>query len=200
MGSSRPLLVILTVVSGVDFPAAPGAQLYMKVAAVPAPSFGTELAWEVGEEQVRELRRKRAAVRVEVLREQELLGHKMLDIRTAVRVQESGQAATTPHRLKGCSVASLRLGLGLGLVLQDEEDRHMEAEVVEGCLTPGLVEGEGKGYFQLGPSTQDTARWGRQDCHSYVGVHPAAPSPGSLCVSPSSLPPCCPPSCPLAPC
>ena len=54
--------------------------------AVPAPSFGTELAWEVGEEQVRELRRKRAAVRVEVLREQELLGHKMLDIRTAVRV------------------------------------------------------------------------------------------------------------------
>lgn len=84
----------------------------------------------MGEEQVRELRRKRSAVRVEVLREQELLGHKMLDIRTAVRVQESGQAATTPHRLKGCSVASLRLGLGLGLVLQDGEDRHMEAEVV----------------------------------------------------------------------
>ena len=142
MGSSRPLLVILTVDSGVDFPAAPGAQLYIKarledswlqtekVAAVPAPSFGTELAWEVGEEQVRELRRKRAAVRVEVWREQELLGHQMLDIRTAVRVQESGQAATTPHRLKGCSVASLRLGLGLGLVLQDGEDRHMEAEVV----------------------------------------------------------------------
>ena len=140
MGSSRPLLVILTVDSGVDFPAAPGAQLYIKarledswlqtekVAAVPAPSFGTELAWEVGEEQVRELRRKRAAVRVEVWREQELLGHQMLDIRTAVRVQESGQAATTPHRLKGCSVASLRLGLGL--VLQDGEDRHMEAEVV----------------------------------------------------------------------
>ena len=37
----------------------------------------------------------------------------------------------------------------------------MEAEVVEGCLTPVLVEGEGRGYFQLGPSTQDTARWGR---------------------------------------
>ena len=112
----------------------------------------------MGEEQVRELRRKRAAVRVEVWREQELLGHQMLDIRTAVRVQESGQAATTPHRLKGCSVASLRLGLGL--VLQDrEEDGHMEVE--EGCLTPVLVEGEGRGYFQLGPSTQDTARWGR---------------------------------------
>ena len=114
MGSSRPLLVILTVVSGVDFPAAPGAQLYMKVAAVPAPSFGTELAWEVGEEQVRELRRKRAAMKVEVLREQELLGHKMLDIRTAVRVQESGQAATTPHRLKGCSVATGQSRTGAG--------------------------------------------------------------------------------------
>ena len=169
MGSSRPLLVILTVDSGVAS-AAPGANLYFKarleeswletekVAAVPAPSFGTELAWEVGEEQVRELRRKRAAVRLKVCREQELLRHQMLDIRTAVRVQESGQAATTPHRLKGCSVASLRLGLGL--VLQDrEEDGHMEVE--EGCLTPVLVEGEGRGYFQLGPSTQDTARWGR---------------------------------------
>ena len=52
------------------------------------------------------------------------------------------------------------LRLGLGLVLQDrEEDGHMEVE--EGCLTPVLVEGEGRGYFQLGPSTQDTARWGR---------------------------------------
>ena len=112
----------------------------------------------MGEEQVREQRRKRAAVRVEVWREQELLGHQTLDIKTAVRVHESGQAATTPHRLKGCSVPSLRLGLGL--VLQDrEEDGHMEVE--EGCLTPVLVEGEGRGYFQLGPSTQDTARWGR---------------------------------------
>ena len=44
----------------------------------------------MGEEQVRELRRKRAAVRVEVWREQELLGHQTLDIKTAVRVHESG--------------------------------------------------------------------------------------------------------------
>ena len=172
--------------------------------AVPAPSFGTELAWEVGEEQVRELRRKRSAVRVEVLREQELLGHKMLDIRTAVRVQESGQAATTPHRLKGCSVASLT-GAGPGAAGRGGQAHGGRGGV--GLPHPwpaGLVEGEGKGYFQLGPSTQDTARWGRLDCHSYVGVHPAAPSPGSLCVSPSSPPPCCPPSCPpscpLAPC
>ena len=125
MGSSRPLLVILTVDSGVAS-AAPGANLYFKarleeswletekVAAVPAPSFGTELAWEVGEEQVRELRRKRAAVRLKVCREQELLRHQMLDIRTAVRVQESGQAATTPHRLKGCSVATGQSRTGAG--------------------------------------------------------------------------------------
>ena len=71
----------------------------------------------MGEEQVRELRRKRAAVRVEVWREQELLGHQTLDIKTAVRVHESGQAATTPHRLKGCSVPCLVRDSSQSLVL-----------------------------------------------------------------------------------
>jgi hypothetical protein len=174
---AAPQLVVLSIDSGIGFPAAPGSLLrvrarlaaaWLESAAVPAggqPHFGTELAWEVGVDQLRELRRQRAVVRVEVWRDQGLVGHQLLDVRTAVAVPDSEQAATTLHKLKGCSVAEVRLGLGLAL--QPGPGR---------CPSPVLVEGTGGGYFRLGPEGAEGADRCRQlDCLTLLP--PAAGSP-----------------------
>jgi len=131
------LLLVLSIDSGVEFPSAiQGSVLQVKAhldeawlesGEVPAstnPHFGTDLAWEVGEEQLKELRRQRASVQVEVWRNSnELLGHQMMDVRTAVALAETDTPATSLHKLKGCSTANLRLGLGLA-VLPGEEGGH----------------------------------------------------------------------------
>jgi hypothetical protein len=151
-------LVILSIDSGLDFRPIPAAHVLVRarleeawlesgeVAATTTPHFGTELAWEVEEEQLRELRRKRAGVRVEVWRGQEMIGHQVFDISTAVHVDNSQMANTSLQKLKGCSLPSLRLGLGLAIV-------------EETVFAPVLVEGEGKeGYFELGPTELCTHR------------------------------------------
>jgi len=160
-GRGRPLLLVLSVDSGVEFPAA-GQGSVLKVKArleeawlesqeVPAssnPHFGTELAWEVAEEQLKELRRQRASVRIEVWRNSnELIGHQMMDVRTAAALAETDTPTTSLHKLKGCSLPNLRIGLGLAV---------LPGEVKLG--TPQLVEGEEGGYFVLRPGEEGESR------------------------------------------
>jgi len=161
VGGHRPLLLVLSIDSGLDFPSSgQGSVLKVKarldeawlesgeVSASPNPQFGTELAWEVAEEQLKELRRQRATVRVEVWRNSnEMLGHQILDVRTAVALSETDSPGTTWHKLKGCSTPSLRLGLGLAVLPGEEK-----------LASPQLVEGEEGGYFILKPGEEGGSR------------------------------------------
>ena len=94
---------------------------------------------QVAEEQLKELRRQRASVRVEVWRNgNDLLGHQMMDVRTAVALAKTDTPVTSLQKLKGCSTPNLRIGLGLA-VLPGEVN----------LASPQLVEGEEGGYFVL---------------------------------------------------
>ena len=180
-----PLLVVLVLDSGLGFPSSPGpfqvdcqhscatiftpqvkARLedaWLESALLPSstkPHFGTELAWEVGAGPLRELRRRRATVRVEVWQEQRVIGHQLLDVRTAVTVTSAHLANTSWHKLKGCSLPELRLGMGL-VTLQSGEE---ELESGEETPVPVLVEGEGKGHFELGPRELATGRFSLSVC------------------------------------
>ena len=96
---------------------------------------------QVAEEQLKELRRRRASVRIEVWRNSnELIGHQMMDVRTAAALAETDTPTTSLHKLKGCSLPNLRIGLGLAV---------LPGEVK--LVTPQLVEGEEGGYFVLKP-------------------------------------------------
>ena len=103
---------------------------------------------QVAEEQLKELRRQRASVRVEVWRNSnEMLGHQMMDVRTAAALAETDAPATSMHKLKGCSTPNLRIGLGLAV---------LPGEVR--LVTPQLVEGEEGGYFVLRPGEEGESR------------------------------------------
>ena len=65
-----------------------------------------------------------------------MLGHQMMDVRTAATLAETDTPTTSLHKLKGCSTANLRLGLGLAVLPGEER-----------LVTPQLVEGEEGGYF-----------------------------------------------------
>ena len=103
---------------------------------------------QVAEEQLKELRRQRASVRIEVWRNSnELIGHQMMDVRTAAALAETDTPTTSLHKLKGCSLPNLRIGLGLAV---------LPGEVK--LVTPQLVEGEEGGYFVLRPGEEGESR------------------------------------------
>ena len=76
-----------------------------------------------------------------------MLGHQMMDVRTAATLAETDTPTTSLHKLKGCSTANLRLGLGLAVLPGEER-----------LVTPQLVEGEEGGYFVLKPGEEEESR------------------------------------------
>ena len=76
-----------------------------------------------------------------------MLGHQMMDVRTAVALVETDTPTTSLHKLKGCSTPNLRIGLGLAV---------LPGEVR--LATPQLIEGDEGGYFILKPGEEGDTR------------------------------------------
>eukprot|EP00092_Neocalanus_flemingeri_P040884 GFUD01044507.1.p1 GENE.GFUD01044507.1~~GFUD01044507.1.p1 ORF type:complete len:946 (+),score=340.11 GFUD01044507.1:101-2938(+) len=182
--SGRHQLVVLGIFSGQNFPTpVPGpagaGKLVVRgqlggvwlategVSACVSPKFVDQhLRWEVTSSQLRECRSRKVMLKVEVWRGKEMLGHLVMDLRTAVPLKTKQDLAPVKnYRLIG-SGASLELSLALEEVDVITTDISEEEEMETGqeskgvsptirlpSLSPVLMEsGDGSGgYFQIGP-------------------------------------------------
>ena len=112
--SSRHQLVVLGIISGSNFPPGSG-QLIVRgqlggvwlaseaVLASASPSFGEQqLVWEVTVAQLRQCRSRKVMLRVEVWRDKDMLGHLVMDLRTAVPLKtKDDEAPIKSYRLIG---------------------------------------------------------------------------------------------------
>ena len=185
LSSGRHQLVVLTLKSVSNLPSPdPSYQLLVRgqlsgVSLVTDPVTVTstsadlqeqQLVWEVSSAQLRQLRSRKEMMRVELWLQEQLLGHFVLDLRTA-KPMTDGQQETKiqfePHKILGSQV-TVELGLGLeesdNISVDLTEDTEEEVEVVSHSepavpLHPTLVEesqgGEG-GYFLIGDSSRAT--------------------------------------------
>ena len=185
LSSCRHQLVVLTLKSVSHLPSpAPTYQLTVRaqlsgVSLVTDPVTVTstsadlqeqQLVWEVSSAQLRQLRSRKEMMRVELWLQDQLLGHFVLDLRSA-KPMTGGQQETkiqfSPHKILGSQV-TVELGLGLeesdNISVDLTEDTEEEVEVVSHSepaapLHPTLVEesqgGEG-GYFLIGDSSRAT--------------------------------------------
>ena len=123
--SSRHQLVVLGIISGTNFPSESGQLIvrgelggvWLASEAVPAsasPSLGEQqLVWEVTVAQLRQCMSRKVMLRVGVWKDKEMLGHLVMDLRTAVPLNtKHDEAPVKNYRLIG-SGASLELSLGL---------------------------------------------------------------------------------------
>ena len=173
--STRHQLVVLDIISGSNFPSGGGKFLVRgQLGGVwlvseevetysTQPSFDKQLAWEVTTTQLRQCRSRKVMLRVEVWRDKDMLGHLMMDLRSAVPLDSKHEKASVKSfRLIG-SGACLELSLGLEQVesiSHDISEEDMETSRQSDTprtqqpptLTPVLMENDdgSGGYFLIG--------------------------------------------------
>jgi len=197
-GESRHQLVVLTLFSGSCFPTpAAGSNANLTVRAelsdvtlvsdpVPlksnTPVFDEQqLVWEVTKTQLRQFRSRKVLLRVELWLEKELIGHLVLDLRTAQPIMSPEEQPD----IRTCKVIGTPLTLDLALSLEEadninaditDDDDITEIETVSHSditdpFSPTLIEdcidGEG-GYFLIGPKASATENYALSLCLVYA--------------------------------
>ena len=191
-------LVVLKVLSGSGFPTT-GKQLLVRgqlagvwlvgrsVSASSTPVWNDELVWEISAVHLRQCRSRKIMLRVEFWLDKDLLGHLVLDLRTASPLTEGkDKAPDQSYRLIGASGCNVLVSLGLEEVNTlpldiSEENSPLKPKSMSlplsgrstpatlrasKSLSPILMENKegGGGYFLIGDEDQCNQKYSLAVC------------------------------------